>query len=393
MVDTPADPTHPDLAGIAVAGSPAVVDIHGTAVASIVGGRANGLGMVGMVPGAPVLAVGTSLVIADVIRAIAFAAQQNARVINLSLGTHVASYAMLVEIAYASSRNVLVVAAAGNEFATPAPNGATNPVTYPAAFPHVMSVASMGPSGASSAFSTANGAVDLAAPGEAVLAAVPAGLDNDGVPDGYQRLFGTSMSAPIVAGAAAWLMADGRGLSAGQVGTLLRGTATDMAPPGFDRDSGYGLVNVGAALAGQAPGIDPGEVNDDIEWVNGSRFTRPDQLLFRTGQRRVAIAALVDHWKDPVDVYRVQVRRRARMRVTVRMPRNANPDLVVFDERAQTVYGRRGVIRRSRRAAGRTETVAFRNPTGRTRLAYVAVAAPARGRLDAPYALTVARLR
>ena len=249
---------------------------------------------------------------------------------------------MLVEIAYASSRNVLVVAAAGNEFATPAPSGATNPVTYPAAFPHVMSVASMGPSGASSAFSTANGAVDLAAPGESVLAAVPAGLDNDGVPDGYQRLFGTSMSAPIVAGAAAWLMADGRGLSAGQVGTLLRGTATDMAPPGFDRDSGYGLVDVGAALAGQAPGIDPGEVNDDIEWVNGSRFTRPDQLLFRTGQRRVAIAALVDHWKDPVDVYRVQVRRRARMRVTVRMPRNANPDLVVFDEHAQTVYGRRG---------------------------------------------------
>ena len=154
-----------------------------------------------------------------------------------------------------------------------------------------------------------------------------------------------------------------------------------------------GSLNVGAALAGPAPGIDPGEVNDDIEWVNGSRFTRPDQLLFRTGQRRVAIAALVDHWKDPVDVYRVQVRRRARMRVTVRMPRNANPDLVVFDEHAQTVYARRGVIRRSRRAAGRTETVAFRNPTGRTRLAYVAVAAPARGRLDAPYALTVARLR
>ena len=167
VVDTPADPTHPDLAGIAVAGSPAVVDIHGTAVASIVGGRANGLGMVGMVPGAPVLVVGTSLVIADVIRAIAFAASRTRAVINLSLGTPVASYAMLVEIAYATSRNVLVVAAAGNEFAAPAPNGATNPVTYPAAFPHVMSVASMGPSGASSAFSTANGAVDLAAPGEA----------------------------------------------------------------------------------------------------------------------------------------------------------------------------------------------------------------------------------
>src|SRR4051794_10428554 len=71
IVDSAPDVTQPDLAGVQVTGNPAVVDEHGTAVASVLAGRANGVGMVGMYPGAPVLAVGSALDTASITRAIA----------------------------------------------------------------------------------------------------------------------------------------------------------------------------------------------------------------------------------------------------------------------------------------------------------------------------------
>ena len=189
-------------------------------------------------------------------------------------------------LAYAVSRGVVPVAAAGNDRETVGPDGTTNPVLYPAALPHIVSVAATGPSGATSAFSTSNGAVDLAAPGEGVLTAVPTAWDDDGVVDGYERLDGTSFAAPIVAGAAAWLRAARPNLSAGQIADVLRLSATDIGATGAGtEDSGYGLVNIRAALSRTAPASDTLEVNDDISWVDGRRLGRPDPFLFRARDR------------------------------------------------------------------------------------------------------------
>src|SRR5204863_1581754 len=55
VIDDAVDTTHPDLAGVRVIRHTTVGDLHGTAVASAIGGRANGVGMVGLYPGAPVL--------------------------------------------------------------------------------------------------------------------------------------------------------------------------------------------------------------------------------------------------------------------------------------------------------------------------------------------------
>jgi subtilisin family serine protease len=395
-VDTPADPTHPDLAGIQFGGTTDVRNEHGTAIASVIGGRANGLGMVGMVPNAPVLSIGTTpLEIGPVIVNIAAAVQQKARVINLSLGTLVPSYALLLEISYAASQDVLVVASAGNDAQTALGDGTVNPVVFPAAFPHVLSVASMGSSGASSFFSTSNGAVDVSAPGESVLAAVPPAYDADGTVDGYSHLWGTSLAAPIVSGAAAWLMADGRKLTADQVAELLRATAVDLGEKGWDPNSGYGLIDVRRALRSAAPASDPSEVNDDIEWVDGRRIGKPDSPLFAARDRRVAIAAVVDYWEDPADVYRVEVPRRSRVRLVLRTQRDADPDLAAFNGRATSIYTRRGRIGISLRGPGRADAVVIRNRSGRTRSYYAVVYSPARDaqRIDAPYTLTAARRR
>ena len=79
--------------------------------------------------------------------------------INLSFGTPSDCATLFGAVQVAFAKGSLVVAAAGNEFAQ------GNPVIFPAAYPHVLSVASLDPTLTSSGFSSANAAVDIAAPG------------------------------------------------------------------------------------------------------------------------------------------------------------------------------------------------------------------------------------
>jgi len=394
VIDSGVDTTHPDLAGVQVIGNPAVTDLHGTAVASVIGGRQNGVGMVGVYPGAPIVAVGSGLLASEVTKAIAMANDAGARVINMSLGGPTPSYAMFVELAYAVSRGALPVASAGNEFNT-AVGGQKNPVEYPAAFPHVLSVAAIGPSGASSSFSTANGAVDVAAPGESVLAAVPVAFDDDGTKDGYERLAGTSFASPIVAGTAAWLMAARPNLSGAQVADVLRYSATDTDKAGYDSNTGYGVVNLGKALTQPDPAVDSAEVNDDIEWVNGKRFSKASAYLFKARSKSASVAGLVDAWKDTADVFRIEVKGRGRVRIQLRTNSKSDPDLAVYSGKATTIYSKKRRLAVSARGQGRTESVTIRNSSHKKERAYVAVLSPDSHAklLDAPYVLKVTRLK
>jgi Subtilase family len=393
VIDGAADPTIPDLAGIQVTRNRAVTDLHGSAVASVIGGRANGVGMVGVYPGAPILSIGTDLTTADVIKCVAAAEAANARVLNMSYGAPQYSYAEEVELAYAFTKGIVPVAAAGNDRDTQLPDGSTNPVMYPAALPHIVSVAAMGPSGATSSFSTSNGAVDLSAPGESVLTAVPVAFDDDGLKDGFIRLDGTSFAAPVVAGVATWLSAARPDLSNGQIADLMRFTAADIGAQGWDEDSGYGLVDVQKALTDPAPAPDALEVNDNIDWVDGRRFSKPDPFFFRARDRRRALDATVDYWKDYADVYRVQVPARRKLKLTLTMPRGTNPDLAVFSKRAKTIYKKRGMLGWSYKKAGKTERLTVRNRSRRKKVVYAVVYSPTKkdARYDASYRLSIKR--
>ena len=393
VIDGAADPTLPDLAGIQVTRNRAVTDLHGSAVASVIGGRANGVGMVGVYPGAPILSIGTTLKTADVIKCVAAATAAKAAVVNMSYGAPQYSYAEEVELAYAFTQGVVPVAAAGNDRDTQLPDGTTNPVMYPAALPHIVSVAAMGPSGATSSFSTSNGAVDLAAPGESVLTAVPPAFDDDGLKDGYERLDGTSFASPIVAGVATWLSAARPDLSNGQIADLMRFTAADIGAQGWDEDSGYGLVNVQEALTAREPAPDALEVNDNIDWVDGRRFSKPDPFFLRARDRRRSLNATVDYWKDYADVYRVQLKGRRKLKLKLTMPRGTNPDLAVFSKRAKTIYKKRGMLGWSYNKAGGTERLTVRNTSRRTKVVYAVVYSPTKkdARYDAPYRLSIKR--
>jgi hypothetical protein len=393
VIDDAVDTTHPDLAGVRVIRHTAVTDLHGTAVASAIGGRANGVGMVGVYPGAPILSVGTDLTIGDIIGALTDAEAANASVVNMSFGGPDYSYALETELGYAVSQDMVPVASAGNDRDTQLPDGTVNPVMYPAALAHVVSVAAMGPNGATSDFSTSNGAVDLSAPGESVLTAVPVAFDDDGVPDGYERLDGTSFAAPIVAGVAAWIRAARPQLAGGQVADLMRFSAQDMGRKGWDEDSGYGLVNLPGALKERAPAVDRGEVNDDIAWVNGQRFTRPDPFLFRAHDHKRTVRGTVDWWKDYADVYRVQIPKHRTLTLTMRMPPGTNPDLAAFNTRAHTIYKRRGLLATSYHRAGKTERLRIRNRGRHPKVVYAVVYSPTSKDdfYDASYKLTIRR--
>jgi len=380
LVDSQADLTHPEFQGspltVADPGRP-IVDLHGTATAAVAGAPANGAGMLGLWPGARKLNVGTGdtegLTCGESVRGIARAITERARVVNLSFGGANPCYAQYEIVSEAVARDVLVVAAAGNERQAQTEDGRANPVTYPAAFPHVVSVAAYGPRGATSAFSTANGAVDLAAPGESILSAVPPAFDDDGVRDGYTRLDGTSFAAPIVAGAAGWLFAARPEMRAEQVAGVLRTTARDIDARGWDASSGFGALDMARALTAPPPGRDRSEVNDDVEWVDGRRYRTPDRYVWR-GARGVTFRATADGWKDPADVYRVRLPAGRRVRITLTPPPGADVDLGLFSRGARSVYGRSGLLASSIRGDGRTDRVTFR--ARRATTAYVAVLAP-----------------
>ena len=219
----------------------------------------------------------------------------------MSYGSTGLCFPEYVALQFAVARGIVPVAAAGNEFAE------GNPLEFPASLPHVLTVAALGPGNTSSLFSNTSGAIDLSAPGEDIMTAVPPALDGDGVADGYERQSGTSFSAPMVAGAVAWIRAKRPTLTGDQVAQAVRLSATDLGKPGWELDTGFGILSVGRAETITPPPPDPAEPNDDIMWVDGRAFGKPDRAFY-TGRGHPRLLGLLDVFEDPADVYRVRLR-------------------------------------------------------------------------------------
>ena len=150
-------------------------DGHGTFVAgTIAQSTNNGRGVAGMAPGASILPV---KVLSDQgfgdVRALAngivYATDQGADVINMSLGSPSSSQTEYRAIQYAYDRDVVLVAASGNEFA--------RSISYPAAYPEVIAVGAVRASGTRSPYSNTGSGLEIVAPG--------GDLNRDDNGDGY----------------------------------------------------------------------------------------------------------------------------------------------------------------------------------------------------------------
>jgi hypothetical protein len=379
--------SHPELQGanVYIANALSYGD-HQFMVASVAGAPANGVGMAGVWPGMRLLLSGTPLDCAGTVAAVDDAVSFGVKVINMSYGfPERRCYAHLVATNYAYAAGVVLVAAAGNDGSI----GYTG--TRPGEDPHIITVAALAPDDSSPSWSNANDSIDVAAPGQAILAAVPYAFDDDGVRDGYSFVDGTSFSSPIVAAATAWVRQARPELDHSQVTELIRHSVRDLGPSGWDRFFGFGAFHLPTALTARAPRRDRLEPNDDIEWVDGRRFERPDPPVWR-GRGSFGLSGTLDQLEDPVDVYNARMGPRSSVRISIR-PSYGDPDLEVFDSSAVSVYRRRGFVSDSTRRGRRSDVLWLTNSSRRSVRGYVSVY-PKRGtRLDAGYRVSFRRVR
>lgn len=267
----------------------------------------------------------------------------------------------------------LVVAAAGNG------GSEGSPLEYPAAYPHVLSVGATNESGNVAAFSTIGPTVDLVAPGVRIYVAEPLSFPSS---SGYDFAPGTSFSAPMVAGAAAWVWTVRPDLDNTQLFELMRRSARDIGRPGFDITSGYGLLDIPAALAFRTPAGDPQEPNEQPVEIEPKRlFTDGMSPLTRPGHLTTSLRAHVDRNEDPLDLYRMwappstTVRVQALGSVVLRiLQRSTTPE-----KKAPLAIGKRG-------------SVSYRNPDKTGGFVYLEVR-PANGTREAQYNLSLTAAR
>ncbi|MGC5031599.1 type VII secretion-associated serine protease mycosin [Micromonospora sp. DT229] len=295
VVDSGVDRRHPQLTGRVLTGTD-LLDPggdgtrdcvgHGTGVASIIAAAPrDGTGLRGLAPKARILPVrvseqqivdgqgaGRTVAPADFARAIRWAVDNRADVVNLSVVLYADHPAVREAIGYALARDVVVVAAVGNL------HGSGDPRPYPAAYEGVLGVGAVGADGVRADFSQVGSYVDLMAPGSEVLMAAPG--------QGHHRAEGTSYAAPFVAATAALLREYRPELSAPEVADRLMATADPAPGNGY----GAGVLNPYRAVTESATG----------------RVTRPAPVI-----------ALPDEGPDPALVAQQNRRAAARQRAVL----------------------------------------------------------------------------
>ena len=393
MIDSGVDLSHEEFAGrpntIALNTQTYTAnneELHGTATASVVGAPVNAKGIVGIYPQAKLQLWDASpagqLTVGDEIAGLAAAARRGRGVINLSLGGFdrlpIEEHAIL----NAFGAGQLVVASAGND----REDGSAP--SFPASFAHVLTVGATDESDRVTVFSSASQDMDLASPGQDMTVAIPTLFQ----PSGYASEDGTSFSAPLVSGAAAAVWTERPTLTNTQLFEIMRRSARDVGKPGWDADTGYGILDVPAAVTRKPPSADPQEPNEDVYLVRPNGLTRAGKTPLTAQNRpRAAITASVERHEDPEDVYRVYLPAKGKVVVTVRP--SANVDLELWGRQTKTVFERGTAARRdllgvSAHPSARFERVTLKG-RGTGQFVYADVFLPKSG-LQASYKLSIA---
>ena len=395
IVDSGVDCSLPDFAGqIAqsksfVGGGNGCTDEqgHGTIVAGEIAGALKSPGIIGLDYSAQLLVAkvvapdGTIPIKAEA-AGIRWAVDQGAQVVNLSFGavrdplnSELDTYSKVEAraVAYAVKKGAVVVAAVGN-----ADEAYTTPWEYaswPAALPHVIGVGALTKSGNVPDFSDRDTRfVDLAAPGVGIFSTFPtaltaaaAGCTPQGYTDcaigDYRHPEGTSFAAPQVSAAAAVLLGLRPSLTSSQVTRILERHADDVdaasgceqCPTGRDKYSGWGALDVMKAVDFVESGS-PLPPSDRLEPNDSAAQAR------KVWGNRPSVAATLDFWDDPVDVYRVHLSRGQDLHARLAAHwSQAEVELTLWRPDLPVLRGHRGMVAATA-SAGRTQRLSYRAP-------------------------------
>jgi hypothetical protein len=215
--------------------------------------------------------------------------------------------------------------------------------------------------------------VDLTAPGMDMVSLFPRSLTktfSDCPEQGYslcgtkeyRHADGTSFSSPQVAAAAALLLGEIPLLRPDQVAEMLKTNAADALPatgcdacgPGPDPLTGFGRLDIGAAmdaLPNGLPPVDRLEPNDDTG-THAAVVTR-----------KQTVRATLDWWDDPNDVYRIHLRRGQGIAAVVRAGTQIDPSLVLWKPGLDGLAHTRSDLRarRSIHGPGVPERIVYRS--------------------------------
>lgn len=267
VIDRGVDPRNPDLKGRVLSGLDLAakqpgdehtdIDGHGTGMAGLIAGTGayrGGEGAYGLAPGAKILPIrmpgandaspfsGPSYLS----KAIRYAADNGAQVINISLSSPAHSSQLDAAVRYALNRGSLIFAATGNA------GNKGNAVEYPAATPGVVGVGAVGVNLHRATWSTYGPQVDVAAPGEDMVHAC-------GGKTGLCKSEGTSDATALASASAALIWSAHPKWTNNQVLRVMLNTIGAPTNGAKRNDSiGYGIVRPRVAL--QDPG-DPGPAN------------------------------------------------------------------------------------------------------------------------------------
>lgn len=245
IVDSGIATTHNDIASKVIKTMGDVKEMHGTHVGCIAGAiTGNSLGIAGISPSSKIVSVGAragkgAVSMSTAIKGIKWAADNGAKVINMSWGGPEGGSSLKSAIDYAWSKDVVLVAAAGND--------GKSKKGYPAGYSNVVSVAATDPNDKLASFSTFGSWVTIAAPGVKIFSCVP--------PNNYKAADGTSMASPVVTGVVALIRSAYPNLKNQQVIDKLCQTADKIKGTGSNFKCGR--VNAAKAVSGASPSTNP----------------------------------------------------------------------------------------------------------------------------------------
>lgn len=284
VLDSGGDQDHPDITWAggysATSNNPDSWDDkngHGTHVAGIISANNNSLGVVGVAPNCNIYAIqvgGQILLTSNIIKGLDWIAgtyidgdpNNDIQVVNMSFGGG-PSLAEENALLAVYNSGVLLVASAGNE---------SGSVSYPAAYSFVMAISASTSSDGIASYSNYGSEIELIAPGSSIYSTYKGG--------GYKTLSGTSMSAPMVTGAAALAWSAHPSYSHDQIRMLLKNNAENIGLSSTRQ--GSGLVDAEKATinsnngdnfsGGSDPGPNPDSTSgsmhvSSIDFINNKR--------------------------------------------------------------------------------------------------------------------------